>query len=100
MAIHIGKIIRRAFEEKKPKLTVIDFAKKMGYTRDTIYKIFASESIDTETLEKICHVLNEDFFTYYSADLQRQLKKVEKKEFATKADIEKILKEIRSIKRK
>jgi hypothetical protein len=43
-------------------LSVAKFAKLIGKDRSTTYDIFTRQSIDTELLEKIGHVLEYDFF--------------------------------------
>lgn len=36
---------------------------------NVVYKIYAKENIDTGLLQKISHVLEHDFFSYYSNEL-------------------------------
>ena len=63
--IHIGKKIKEVLD--KTALTVVDFSQSIGLTRNGVYKIFEKETIDTGQLQKIGHVLNHDFFNYYSS---------------------------------
>ena len=58
--IHIGSLIEQ--ELRKQERTVTWFANKLHCDRTNIYKIFRKQSIDTQLLEKICHVLNRNFF--------------------------------------
>jgi len=61
MKKNIGKIIEKHVKAKK-NLPVAQFAKLIGKDRSTTYDIFTRQSIDTELLEKIGHVLEYDFF--------------------------------------
>ena len=65
MVIHIGKKIKE--ELYKHNISVSDFAKKINRSRNVVYDIFGRKSIDTDLLNKICRVLNYDFFSIYSS---------------------------------
>ncbi|MCD6017385.1 MAG: hypothetical protein K0S53_506 [Bacteroidetes bacterium] len=64
MAIHIGKRIKE--ELHLQDISVSDFAKKIGKSRNVIYDIFERESVDTGLLYTIGKALNCDFFSLYS----------------------------------
>jgi plasmid maintenance system antidote protein VapI len=66
-AIHIGKLIEEVFTERG--LSGAAFARAINKTRQNIYPIFKSQSIDSELLCKISEVLNHDFFQYYQNTL-------------------------------
>lgn len=61
--VHIGKKIKEVLD--KSALSVVDFAKTIGLTRNGAYKVFEKETIDTGQLQKIGHALSHDFFSYY-----------------------------------
>lgn len=65
--IHIGNKIKGVIDSSG--LSAADFAKKINRSRDVAYKIFARENVDTGLLQKICMVLEHDFFSYYSHEL-------------------------------
>lgn len=65
MTIHIGKRIKD--ELSLQDISVSDFAKKIGKSRNVVYDIFERESIDTELLNVIGKALNCDFFSLYSS---------------------------------
>lgn len=65
--IHVGSIIKKKFDELG--LSVSWFAKELCCDRTNVYSIFKRESIDTSLLVKISTILNHDFFSYYSRDL-------------------------------
>ena len=65
MKMHIGKKIKEAV--KKSGMSVTEFATRINYSRRNIYSIFEKESLDTSLLIKISEVLEQDFFTHYSA---------------------------------
>ena len=57
---HIGKIIREVVVRKEVKISWL--AKQLNCHRNNIYLIFSRSWIDTETLMRLCHVLQHDFF--------------------------------------
>ena len=65
--VHIGKKIKEVVA--KSDFSVTEFAKKINRSRDVAYKIFAKEHMDTTLLQRICNVLEHDFFSYYSNEL-------------------------------
>ncbi|GHS89890.1 hypothetical protein FACS1894201_11220 [Bacteroidia bacterium] len=59
--IHIGEIIQQKVKERK--LSVVDFAKAIGHSRDYVYTIYNNQSIDIELLMRISEVLHYDFLS-------------------------------------
>lgn len=92
MGIHIGKIIEKVFNESP--LTVIQLAKKMGCARDTIYKNFEKETMDTGLLQEFGKVLGHNFFKYYTAEPVSDVRP------ATKGDIKEVLDAIERLSKK
>lgn len=84
--IHIGKKIREVLD--KTPISVVDFAKSINLSRNSAYKIFEKETIDTGQLQAIGNVLNYDFFNYYEQALSSSVKET-KPEFgyATKSEV-------------
>jgi len=67
--MHIGK--RIAEELHKQGKSVVWLASAMSYSRANLYKIFARKSIDTDVLMRISKLLEFDFFSLYSENLQQ-----------------------------
>jgi transcriptional regulator with XRE-family HTH domain len=65
MAIHIGKRIKQIFEKKG--MSVSEFSRRLNSSRENVYDIFKRQSIDTSLLEKICKVLDYDFFQHFTS---------------------------------
>jgi hypothetical protein len=84
--IHIGKKIREVLDQTP--ISVVDFAKSINLSRNSAYKIFEKETIDTGQLQSIGSVLNYDFFGYYEQALSSPVKEA-KPEFgyATKSEV-------------
>lgn len=84
--IHIGKKIREVLDQRP--ISVVDFAKSINLSRNSAYKIFEKETIDTGQLQSIGNVLNYDFFNYYEQVLTSPVKET-KPEFgyATKSEV-------------
>lgn len=61
--IHIGKIIEE--ELHKQERTVTWLAGKLYCDRTNVYKIFKKQSIDSELLLRISHILHRNFFLVY-----------------------------------
>lgn len=57
--IHIGKLIKEKFEEKK--MTKAEFARRINIHRSTVYLLFEQKSIDVELLLDISKVLEYNF---------------------------------------
>jgi DNA-binding Xre family transcriptional regulator len=58
--IHIGQLIKRVVRESNIK--DVDFAKKIGKSRQNIYDLYKRQDVEVKLLLTICHVLNYDFF--------------------------------------
>ena len=71
--IHIGKLIEE--ELRKQEHSVIWLANKLYCDRTNIYKIFKKQSIDTDTLLRICCILNYNFFKHYESEIIYQERK-------------------------
>lgn len=69
--IHIGRIIKKRFEDQG--VSASWFAKQLCCDRTNIYSIFKRESIDTLLLTKISAILKHDFFKYYSEDVKANI---------------------------
>ncbi len=65
--VHIGQLIED--ELHRQERSVVWFARKLYCDRTNVYSIFKRQSIDTDLLMRICHILNRDFFGCYSAEL-------------------------------
>ncbi len=57
---HIGEEINK--EMRRQGMTLSDFARALHRERPTVYNIFKKRHIATDTLAKICRLLNRDFF--------------------------------------
>ncbi len=66
--IFIGKIIEE--ELRRQERTVTWLSRKIHCDRRNIYDIFSRHTIDTDLLYKLSLVLNKDFFSYFSSNLQ------------------------------
>lgn len=66
--MHIGRLIQQKVSENG--MTVVAFAQKLSCTRVNAYKLFARNSIDTETLMRISLILDFDFFKELSEHLK------------------------------
>ena len=65
--INIGERIKEELLLQERSVTWL--ANKLGCTRMTIYRIFEKQSIDTQQLLQISRILNHDFFSEMSEDL-------------------------------
>jgi len=63
--IHIGEAIRA--ELQRQERGVSWFARQLPCDRSTVYRLLASEHLDTELLLRICCLLRHDFFADLSA---------------------------------
>jgi predicted transcriptional regulator len=63
MQIHIGKEIEKVYQKSGMKLS--EFARRINTSARNVYSIFARKEIKTDQLQKICEVLNFDFFALY-----------------------------------
>lgn len=67
--IHIGHLIEE--ELRRQERSVTWFAKKLYCERTNVYSIFKRESIDTSLLLRISSILNHNFFSYYTKELEQ-----------------------------
>lgn len=58
--LHIGRRIQEVVKEQG--MTVVAFAQALPCSRETAYRIFQKDSIDTRQLKRICTILEHDFF--------------------------------------
>ena len=65
---HIGNIIIQRLEEKD--FTIAWLARQVSCEESNFYKKLKNNTISKELLFWISHVLQEDFFAYYSKELQ------------------------------
>lgn len=68
-SFHIGNIIRKKMKEDGRAASWL--AQKMCCTRTNIYKILNKKHIDSEQLLTISIILNVDFFSYYSEQIEK-----------------------------
>ncbi len=60
----LGELIRQVFLDRGMKVTA--FADKTGLARQSVYRLFRRDSVDTELLARISTVLEYDFFQHFS----------------------------------
>lgn len=63
MAVHIGKEIKAELHRQERGATWL--AQRLHCDRTNVYNIFKREGIDTRLLERICIILNRNFFSLY-----------------------------------
>lgn len=68
---NIGKIIQE--ELRRQGRSVIWFSRMINCDRRNVYDIFSRSYIDTGLLFRISHILNFDFFQYYSEALRKSI---------------------------
>ena len=61
---HIGALIKARVREMG--MTNVEFARRINCHRTNVNKIFSQESIDTRKLQKICGVLQYNFFKAFN----------------------------------
>jgi DNA-binding Xre family transcriptional regulator len=61
--VHIGLLIKE--QVKKKRFTVAQFAQFLNVSEANVYKIYHRSSIDTDLLERVCVVLDFNFFEVY-----------------------------------
>ena len=64
--MHIGQRIKQVLEERDKPVTW--FAKEINCERTNVYNIFSRKDISSGLLQKICVILNHDFFKELSQD--------------------------------
>lgn len=70
--MHIGRILRQKLEEEGKTVTWL--AVELGCHRTNIYHLFAKYSIDTQTLQRLCLILNYNFFRLYEKEVADKIK--------------------------
>lgn len=68
--MHIGNQIKMKMKEKRK--SVVWLANELGYSRINIYKIFDKRSIDSNILLRISTILDFDFFSLYTEELEQK----------------------------
>lgn len=69
----IGSEIKKVV--KKRGFTVEDMATFLNVSKPNIFDIYRRQSIDTGLLERICKVLDHNFFQHYAAKYTTELEK-------------------------
>ena len=64
--MHIGERIREVMAEKH--VSVVSVARQINCERTNVYNIFARKDINTHLLQKLCLILEHDFFKELSKD--------------------------------
>ena len=71
--MHVGEQIRRVMEEKDHSVKWL--AGQLCCDRTNIYKIYNKPNIDTDLLQRICVILNYNFFTGISSETDEMMSK-------------------------
>ncbi len=64
MKINAGQLVREVF--KSTGLTVTELGKRVGTTRQNIYRIFDRKSIDSALLFRLGKAMSYDFYKHFS----------------------------------
>ncbi|MCM1078787.1 MAG: XRE family transcriptional regulator [Bacteroidales bacterium] len=70
--MHIGKILQQKL--KADGKSVVWLARELGCHRTNVYNLFEKYSIDTLQLERICTIMNYNFFELYCEEVERKIK--------------------------
>ena len=70
--IHIGQLIREQL--KADDRSVSWLARKIGCSRNHLYKVFRKSSLDGELLLRISLAMNFNFFQYYTTEFLEGVK--------------------------
>ena len=70
----IGQEVKKIV--KKRGFTVEELASALNVSKPNIFDIYRRETIDTGLLERLCKVLNYNFFQYYSDKYQTDYDKL------------------------
>ena len=73
--LHIGERIRKRMEEQQ--ISIVWLAKHLSCSRTNVYKLLNKYSLDTEILAKISKLLDFDFFSLYSEEIQKDKEKLQ-----------------------
>lgn len=69
--MHVGTLIRQ--KVKGQKKTSVWLAQSLSCSRTNVYKLYDKKSIDIDLLFRISKVLDFDFFSLYSQEIQNSL---------------------------
>lgn len=72
--MHIGNKIKALVVENS-KISLVDFATKIGYTEPGMYNIFKSEDVNTRVIKLICKTLNINFSDVFIEKKESEYKK-------------------------
>lgn len=64
--VHIGKVIESYCTIKN--ISAEGLAELLGDVRQNVYRIYGNANIRTDRLEKICKILDYNFFAHYNSD--------------------------------
>lgn len=69
-SMHIGQLIKQKVEERQK--TVVWLARELSCCRSNVYKIYEKSSIDTDILLRLSCILDYDFFSLYTEEVQKK----------------------------
>ncbi|WP_216653379.1 XRE family transcriptional regulator [Palleniella intestinalis] len=70
--MHIGKILQQKLKDDGK--SVVWLARELGCHRTNVYNLFDKYSIDTLQLERICTIMDFNFFELYREETERKIK--------------------------
>ena len=70
--IHIGHLVQAQLKADQRSASWL--ARKIGCTRNHVYKIFNKPSLDADLILKISTAMNFNFFQYYTAEFLENMK--------------------------
>ena len=70
--IHIGHLIREQLKADQRSASWL--ARKIGFTRNHVYKIFNKPSLDADLILKISIAMSFNFFQYYTVEFLEGMK--------------------------
>jgi transcriptional regulator with XRE-family HTH domain len=86
MARHsIGREIKKIV--KRRGFTVEEFAQALNVSKPNVFDIYKRESIDTALLERICKVLNHNFFRQFSEKYETDYERLTLKSYKEQNEI-------------
>lgn len=71
--LHIGKMIKEAFDSQPKNHNIAWFANQLHCNRANVYNIFKRRTLDVELLQHISLILNVDFFSVLSEETKRMM---------------------------
>lgn len=69
--MHIGHIIQKKLKDDGKTVTWL--ATELGCHRTNIYHLFDKYSIDTQLLQRICIIMNYNFFQFYEKEIEDKI---------------------------